>query len=57
MITAEGRQARRRDRVLSTKLALGWCEDGPQGLVFLIADQKRREEALLSGFDARGYDL
>jgi uncharacterized protein len=30
--------------------ALEWCEDSPQGRVFLTADQKLREAALLSGF-------
>ncbi len=33
--------------------ALEWCEDAPQGRVFLTADQKLREAALLSGFDAK----
>jgi predicted nucleic acid-binding protein len=33
--------------------ALEWCEDAPQGQVFLTADQKLREAALLSGFDAK----
>jgi predicted nucleic acid-binding protein len=33
--------------------ALEWCEDEPRGRVFLAADQKLREAALLSGFDAR----
>ena len=32
--------------------ALEWCEDAPQGRVFLTTDQKLREAALLSGFDA-----
>jgi len=32
--------------------ALQWCEDTPQGRVFLTIDQKLREAALLSGFDA-----
>jgi predicted nucleic acid-binding protein len=33
--------------------ALEWCEDAPQGRVFLTADQKLKEAALLSGFDAK----
>lgn len=33
--------------------ALEWCEDAPQGRVFLTADQNLREAALLSGFDAK----
>lgn len=33
--------------------ALVWCEDIPQGRVFLTADQKLREAAMLSGFDAK----
>jgi predicted nucleic acid-binding protein len=33
--------------------ALEWCEDAPQGRVFLTTDQKLREAALLSGFDAK----
>jgi hypothetical protein len=32
--------------------ALEWCEYAPQGRVFLTADQKLRDAALLSGFDA-----
>jgi len=38
---------------LQLAAALVWCEDVPQGRVFLAADQKLREAALLSGFDAR----
>jgi len=38
---------------LQLAAALSWCEDVPQGRVFLAADQKLREAALLSGFDAR----
>jgi hypothetical protein len=30
-----------------------WCEYAPQGRVFLTADQKLRDAALLSGFDAK----
>ena len=32
--------------------ALAWCEGAPQGRIFLTVDQKLREAALLSGFDA-----
>jgi predicted nucleic acid-binding protein len=32
--------------------ALEWCEDAPQGRVFLTTDQKLKEAAVLSGFDA-----
>jgi len=31
--------------------ALEWCEDSPQGRIFLTIDQKLREAAQLSGFD------
>ena len=37
---------------LQLAAALGWCEDAPQGRVFLTADRKLREAALLKGFDA-----
>jgi len=33
--------------------ALEWCEYAAQGRVFLTADQKLRDAALLSGFDAK----
>jgi predicted nucleic acid-binding protein len=33
--------------------ALEWCEYAPQGRIFLTTDQKLREAALLSGFDAQ----
>ena len=33
--------------------ALEWCEYAPKGRVFLTADQKLRDAALLSGFDAQ----
>jgi len=33
--------------------ALEWCEYAPQGRVFLTADLKLRDAALLSGFDAK----
>ena len=38
---------------LQLAAALAWCEDAPQGRVFLTADQKLREAARLSGFDAK----
>ena len=38
---------------LQLAAALGWCENAPRGRVFLTADQKLREAALLSGFDAK----
>jgi predicted nucleic acid-binding protein len=38
---------------LQLAAALEWCEDAPQGRVFLTADRKLREAALLSGFDAK----
>jgi predicted nucleic acid-binding protein len=33
--------------------ALEWCENLPQGRVFLAADQRLREAAVLSGFDGK----
>ena len=33
--------------------ALEWCEDATQGRIFLTVDQKLREAALRSGFDAQ----
>jgi predicted nucleic acid-binding protein len=33
--------------------ALDWCENSPRGEVFLTADQKLRQAAVLSGFDAK----
>jgi predicted nucleic acid-binding protein len=33
--------------------ALEWCEYAPPKRVFLTADQKLRDAALLSGFDAK----
>jgi len=33
--------------------ALEWCEDAPQGRVFLTADRRLREAAMLSGFDTK----
>jgi uncharacterized protein len=38
---------------LQLAAALVWCEDVPQGRVFLTADQKLQEAAMLSGFDAK----
>jgi predicted nucleic acid-binding protein len=38
---------------LQLTAALGWCEDAPHGRVFLTADEKLREAALLAGFDAK----
>ncbi len=38
---------------LQLAAALAWCENIPQGRVFLTADQKLQEAALLSGFDAK----
>jgi predicted nucleic acid-binding protein len=38
---------------LQLAAALEWCEYAPHGRVFLTADQKLRDAALLSGFDAR----
>ena len=37
---------------LQLAAALQWCEDTPHGRIFLTADQKLREAALRSGFDA-----
>jgi predicted nucleic acid-binding protein len=36
---------------LQLAAALEWCEGVPQGKVFLAADQRLRETAILSGFD------
>ena len=38
---------------LQLAAVLAWCEDAPQERVFLTTDQKLREAALLSGFDAK----
>jgi predicted nucleic acid-binding protein len=38
---------------LQLAAALNWCEDAPQGQVFLAADQRLREAAVLSGFDGQ----
>jgi predicted nucleic acid-binding protein len=37
---------------LQLAAALQWCEDTPHGRIFLTADQRLREAALRSGFDA-----
>jgi len=37
---------------LQLAAALEWCEDAPQDRIFLTADQKLRQAAMLSGFDA-----
>jgi len=37
---------------LQLAAALVWCEDLPQGRVFLTADKKLQEAAMPSGFDA-----
>jgi hypothetical protein len=36
---------------LQLAAALEWCEDAPQGQVFLAVDHNLREAAMLSGFD------
>jgi len=33
--------------------ALDWCESAPRGEIFLTADQRLREAAVLSGFDGK----
>jgi predicted nucleic acid-binding protein len=38
---------------LQLAAALRWCEHIPQGRVFLAADQRLREAAVLSGFDGK----
>jgi predicted nucleic acid-binding protein len=38
---------------LQLAAALEWCENATRGRVFLATDQKLREAALLSGFDAK----
>ena len=37
---------------LQLAAALEWCENIPQGRVFLAADQRLREAAILCGFEA-----
>lgn len=36
---------------LQLAAALEWCEDAPRERIFLTADHRLREAALLSGFD------
>ena len=38
---------------LQLAAALEWCEQAPQGRLFLTGDTKLREAALLSGFDTK----
>jgi predicted nucleic acid-binding protein len=38
---------------LQLAAALEWCEDVPLKRVFLTADERLREAALLTGFDAK----
>lgn len=38
---------------LQLAAALEWCENVPQGRVFLAADEKLREAAVLRGFDGK----
>lgn len=38
---------------LQLAAALAWCENVPQGRVFLTADQRLREAAALHGFDGK----
>ena len=38
---------------LQLAAGLEWCEDVPQGRLFLTLDQKLREAAVLSGFDGK----
>ena len=38
---------------LQLAAVMEWCENVPQGRVFLTGDQELREAALLSGFDAK----
>jgi hypothetical protein len=33
--------------------ALNWCEDSPRGEIFLTADRRLREAAVLCGFDGK----
>jgi len=33
--------------------ALQWCEDAPQGRIFLTTDERLRDAALLNGFDVK----
>ncbi len=38
---------------LQLAAALRWCQDVPQGQIFLTADQKLRDAAVLAGFDGK----
>lgn len=38
---------------LQLAAALEWCQNAPQGQVFLAADEKLREAAIQQGFDAK----
>ena len=38
---------------LQLRATLEWCECAPQDRVFLTADQKLRDAAILAGFDAK----
>jgi predicted nucleic acid-binding protein len=38
---------------LQLAAAIEWCEDAPQGRIFLTIDERLREAALLTGFDAK----
>src|ERR1035437_9569260 len=38
---------------LQLAAAIAWCENVPQGRVFLTADQRLREAAALHGFDGK----
>ena len=38
---------------LQLAAALAWCKDTPQGRIFLTADQRLLQAAMLRGFDAR----
>jgi len=40
---------------LQLAAAFEWCEDVPQGRVFLTADLRLKEAALLSGFEAKQF--
>ncbi len=40
---------------LQLAAAFAWCEDIPQGRAFFTADQKLKEAAILSGFDAKQF--
>ena len=48
-----GRYDLRAADALQLAAALVWCEELPQGRIFLTADQKLQEAAMLSGFDVK----